>query len=207
MECTSGQIVAQKKVTPALLLKVSRNAGKSPSTAIARDISGNKGHAELSLRAGKLDDKGLFSKPDPLLELRRINDDQSKQLVYRTEVVKNDLSPTWQPFKVSLSSLCRREEPRPLMGLVWDYDSCGKHDFIAEFSTTFVEMQNALREDQVRAGRARLSPRMRWGAGPALGCPRNCCDGFREAKDGDRAGHPHPPGGWSRDHQPVLKLK
>lgn len=101
----------------------------------------------------------------------------------------------------------RAEGSRGPQGLVWGYDSRGKHDFIAEFSTTLVEMQNAFREDQVRAGRARLSPRMRWGAGPALGCPRNCCDGFREAKDGDRAGHPHPPGGWSRDHQPVLKLK
>uniref|UniRef100_A0A8C9BTN7 C2 domain-containing protein n=1 Tax=Phocoena sinus TaxID=42100 RepID=A0A8C9BTN7_PHOSS len=144
------QIMAQKVVTPALLLKVSRNAGKSPSTVIARDISGNKGHAELSLRARKLDDKGLFSKPDPLLELHRINDDQSKQLVYRTDVVKNGPSPTWQPCKVSLSSLCRCEEPRPLKGLVWDYDSRGKHDVIAEFSTTFVEMQNAFREDQAQ---------------------------------------------------------
>uniref|UniRef100_A0A8C9BJX2 C2 domain-containing protein n=1 Tax=Phocoena sinus TaxID=42100 RepID=A0A8C9BJX2_PHOSS len=92
--------------------------------------------------------QGLFSKPDPLLELHRINDDQSKQLVYRTDVVKNGPSPTWQPCKVSLSSLCRCEEPRPLKGLVWDYDSRGKHDVIAEFSTTFVEMQNAFREDQ-----------------------------------------------------------
>ena len=30
------------------------------------------------------------------------------------QVVKNDLSPTWQPFKVSLSSLCSCEESRPL---------------------------------------------------------------------------------------------
>lgn len=28
--------------------------------------------------------------------------------------MKNDLSPTWQPFKVSLSSLCSCEESRPL---------------------------------------------------------------------------------------------
>ena len=30
------------------------------------------------------------------------------------QVVKNDLSPTWQPFKVSLNSLCSCEESRPL---------------------------------------------------------------------------------------------
>nr|XP_023413753.1 copine-7 [Loxodonta africana] len=142
-ECTLGQIVAQKKMTRALLLKSGRNAGKSTITVIAEDISGNDGYVELSFRAKKLDDKDLFSKSDPFLELYRVNDDQSEQLVYRTEVVKNNLSPVWEPFKVSLNSLCSCEETRPLKCLVWDYDSRGKHDFIGEFSTTFQEMQKA----------------------------------------------------------------
>ncbi|XP_070118269.1 copine-7 isoform X4 [Equus przewalskii] len=150
MECTLGQIVAQKKMTRALLLKFGRHAGKSTITVIAEDISRNNGYVELSFRARKLDDKDLFSKSDPFLELYRINDDQSEQLVYRTEVVKNNLSPVWEPFKVSLSSLCSCEEARTLKCLVWDYDSRGKHDFIGEFSTTFEEMQKAFREDQAQ---------------------------------------------------------
>uniref|UniRef100_A0A7N5P7P8 Copine 7 n=1 Tax=Ailuropoda melanoleuca TaxID=9646 RepID=A0A7N5P7P8_AILME len=150
MECTLGQIVAQKKMTRALLLKFGRNAGKSTITVIAEDISGNNGYVELSFRARKLDDKDLFSKSDPFLELYRVNDDQSKQLVYRTEVVKNNLSPVWEPFKVTLSNLCSCEETRPLKCLVWDYDSRGKHDFIGEFSTTFEEMQKAFGEDQAQ---------------------------------------------------------
>ncbi|XP_044932405.1 copine-7 isoform X2 [Mustela putorius furo] len=150
MECTLGQIVAQKKMTRALLLKFGRNAGKSTITVIAEDISGNNGYVELSFRARKLDDKDLFSKSDPFLELYRVNDDQSEQLVYRTEVVKNDLSPVWEPFKVSLCNLCCCEETRPLKCLVWDHDSRGKHDFIGEFSTTFEEMQKAFREHQAQ---------------------------------------------------------
>ncbi|EAW66722.1 copine VII, isoform CRA_b [Homo sapiens] len=149
MECTLGQIVAQKKVTRPLLLKFGRNAGKSTITVIAEDISGNNGYVELSFRARKLDDKDLFSKSDPFLELYRVNDDQGLQLVYRTEVVKNNLNPVWEAFKVSLSSLCSCEETRPLKCLVWDYDSRGKHDFIGEFSTTFEEMQKAFEEGQV----------------------------------------------------------
>ncbi|XP_054390327.1 copine-7 isoform X11 [Pongo abelii] len=144
------QIVAQKKVTRPLLLKFGRNAGKSTITVIAEDISGNNGYVELSFRARKLDDKDLFSKSDPFLELYRVNDDQGLQLVYRTEVVKNNLNPVWEPFKVSLSSLCSCEETRPLKCLVWDYDSRGKHDFIGEFSTTFEEMQKAFEEGQAQ---------------------------------------------------------
>ncbi|XP_053066381.1 copine-7 isoform X2 [Acinonyx jubatus] len=150
MECTLGQIVAQKKVTRALLLRFGRNAGKSTITVTAEDISGNNGYVELSFRARKLDDKDLFSKSDPFLELYRVNDDGSEQLVYRTEVVKDNLSPVWEPFKVSLNNLCSCEETRPLKCLVWDHDSRGKHDFIGEFSTTFEEMQKAFGEDQAQ---------------------------------------------------------
>ncbi|KAM8776353.1 copine-7 isoform 2-T2 [Rhynchonycteris naso] len=150
MECTLGQIVAQKKMTRPLLLKFGRNAGKSTITVIAEDISTNNGYVELSFRAWKLDDKDVFSKSDPFLELYRINDDHSEQLVYRTEVVKNNLNPVWEPFKVSLNSLCSCEETRPLKCLVWDHDSRGKHDFIGEFTTTFAEMQRAFSEDQAQ---------------------------------------------------------
>uniref|UniRef100_A0A674D5H1 Copine 7 n=1 Tax=Salmo trutta TaxID=8032 RepID=A0A674D5H1_SALTR len=83
----------------------------------------------------------LFSKSDPFLEIYRINDDGTEQLVHRTEVIKNNLNPVWEPFKVSLISLCSCDEDRKLKCLVWDYDSRGKHDFIGEFYATFREMQ------------------------------------------------------------------
>ncbi|XP_004600855.1 copine-7 isoform X1 [Sorex araneus] len=152
MECTLGQIVAQKKLTLPLLLKLGRKAGKSTITVTAEDISGNNGFVEFCFRASKLDDKDLFSKSDPFLELFRVNDDGSEQLVYRTEVVKNDLNPEWEPFKVTLSSLCSCQETRPLKFLVWDYDSRGKHDFIGEFTTTFEEMHQAFQGGQAQWG-------------------------------------------------------
>ncbi|KAF6077160.1 copine 7 [Phyllostomus discolor] len=150
VECTLGQIVAQKKVTLALLLRSGRNAGKSTITVAAEDISSNSGFVELSFRAQKLDDKDVFSKSDPFLELYRVDEDQSRQLVHRTEVVRDNLSPEWEPFKVSLNSLCGGDETRPLKGLVWDHDARGKHDFIGEFTTSFAEMQAAFRGGQAQ---------------------------------------------------------
>ncbi|KAJ8340103.1 hypothetical protein SKAU_G00347360 [Synaphobranchus kaupii] len=141
VECTLGQIVAHKKMVKPLFLKYGKYAGKSTITVHAEEISGNNGYVELSFCAKKLDDKDLFSKSDPFLEIYRVNDDRSEQLVHRTEVVKNNLNPVWEPFKVSLSSLCSCDEDRKLKCLVWDYDSRGKHDFIGEFYATFREMQ------------------------------------------------------------------
>ncbi|XP_017259977.1 copine-7 [Kryptolebias marmoratus] len=141
MECTLGQIVAQKRMIKPLLLKYGKYAGKSTITVHAEEISGNNGYVELSFCAKKLDDKDLFSKSDPFLEIFRINDDGTEQLVHRTEVIKNNLNPVWEPFKVSLMSLCSCNEERKLKCLVWDYDSRGKHDFIGEFYATFREMQ------------------------------------------------------------------
>ncbi|XP_060796797.1 copine-7 [Neoarius graeffei] len=149
MECTLGQIVAQKKMVKPLLLKYGKYAGKSNITIHAEEISGNNGYVELSFCAKKLDDKDLFSKSDPFLEIYRINDDGTEQLVHRTEMIKNNLNPVWQPFKVSLISLCSCDEDRKLKCLVWDYDSRGKHDFIGEFYTTFKEMQQASGENKV----------------------------------------------------------
>ncbi|KAJ8252708.1 hypothetical protein COCON_G00220200 [Conger conger] len=149
MECTLGQIVAQKKMVKPLFLKYGKYAGKSTITIHAEEISGNNGYVELSFSARKLDDKDLFSKSDPFLEIYRINDDESEQLVHRTEVIKNNLNPVWEPFKVSLISLCSCDEDRKLKCLVWDYDSRGKHDFIGEFYTTFRELQTISGGDKV----------------------------------------------------------
>ncbi|XP_073439741.1 copine-7 [Dendrobates tinctorius] len=150
VEMTLGQIVAQKRITKGLFLKYGKYAGKSTVTVISEEISGNNGYVELSFCARKLDDKDLFSKSDPFLEIYRVNDDQSEQLVHRTEVIKNNLNPVWEPFKVSLSSLCCCEEKRKLRCLVWDYDSRGKHDFIGEFYATFEEMQKGIGGNKVQ---------------------------------------------------------
>ncbi|XP_006635592.1 copine-4 isoform X2 [Lepisosteus oculatus] len=143
MECTLGQIVSQRKLSKSLL-KHGNTAGKSSITVIAEELSGNDDYVELSFSARKLDDKDFFSKSDPFLEIFRINDDATQQLVHRTETVMNNLNPLWKTFKVSLNSLCSGDHDRKLKCIVWDWDSNGKHDFIGEYHTTFKEMRGAM---------------------------------------------------------------
>uniref|UniRef100_A0A8C0UK06 Copine 4 n=1 Tax=Cyanistes caeruleus TaxID=156563 RepID=A0A8C0UK06_CYACU len=148
MECTLGQIVSQRKLSKSLL-KHGNTAGKSSITVIAEELSGNDDYVELSFSARKLDDKDFFSKSDPFLEIFRVNDDATQQLVHRTEVVMNNLNPAWKTFKVSVNSLCSGDQDRRLKCIVWDWDSNGKHDFIGEFSSTFKEMRGAMEGRQV----------------------------------------------------------
>ncbi|MBN3305540.1 CPNE4 protein, partial [Amia calva] len=145
----SDQIVSQRKLSKSLL-KQGNTAGKSSITVIAEELSGNDDYVELSFSARKLDDKDFFSKSDPFLEIFRINDDATQQLVHRTETVMNNLNPVWKTFKVSLNSLCSGDHERKLKSIVWDWDSNGKHDFIGEFHTTFKEMRGAMDGRQVQ---------------------------------------------------------
>ncbi|KAJ8004880.1 hypothetical protein DPEC_G00140890 [Dallia pectoralis] len=149
MECTLGQIVSQRKLCKPLL-KQGSTVGKSLMMVTAEELTGNDDYVELSFSARKLDDKDFFSKSDPFLEIFRISDDSSLQLVHRTETVMNNLNPVWKTFKTSLNSLCSGDHDRPLKCTVWDWDSNGKHDFIGEFQATFKEMRGAMDGRQVQ---------------------------------------------------------
>ncbi|XP_061573715.1 copine-4 isoform X2 [Cololabis saira] len=149
VECTLGQIISQRKLSKALL-RPGGTVGKTIVTISAEELTGNDDYIELSFSARKLDDKDFFSKSDPFLEIYRVNDDATMQLVYRTETVMNNLNPMWKTFKVSLNSLCSGDHERKLQCTVWDWDSNGKHDYIGEFEATFKEMRGAIDGRQVQ---------------------------------------------------------
>eukprot|EP00058_Branchiostoma_floridae_P027542 XP_002613033.1 hypothetical protein BRAFLDRAFT_123086 [Branchiostoma floridae] len=118
MECTLGQVTAE-------------------------ELSGTSEHVHLTFFARKLDNKDFFSKSDPYLEIHRC-DYASQQMVYRTEVVKNNLNPKWKPFKVNMQTLCDRDFDKKLLFKCYDWDSDGSHDFIGQFETTYRQMSQGL---------------------------------------------------------------
>ncbi|XP_061582968.1 copine-1 isoform X2 [Cololabis saira] len=142
VELTLGQIVSSKTLTRPLQLKKGKPAGKGSITITAEEIKDNRAIV-LELEARKLDKKDTFGKSDPFLEFFKQGDDGKWQLVHRTEVVKNNLNPSWKKFTIPLHTFCSGDLEKPLKVDCSDYDSDGSHDLIGSFTTKVSELQKA----------------------------------------------------------------
>ncbi|KAI3355081.1 hypothetical protein L3Q82_017956 [Scortum barcoo] len=143
LECTLGQVVSSKKLTRPLVLKNKTPAGKGTITVSAEEIKDNR-VANFEVEARKLDNKDFFGKSDPYLEFYK-QTATGWQLAHRTEVVKNNLNPTWKPFRIPLQSLCGGDLEKPIKVECYDYDNDGSHDLIGTFETTMTRLQQASR--------------------------------------------------------------
>nr|XP_015220553.1 PREDICTED: copine-1 isoform X3 [Lepisosteus oculatus]XP_015220554.1 PREDICTED: copine-1 isoform X3 [Lepisosteus oculatus]XP_015220555.1 PREDICTED: copine-1 isoform X3 [Lepisosteus oculatus] len=139
-ECTLGQVVSSKKLIRPLELKKGKPAGKGTITITAEELKDNRA-IELEVEARGLDKKDLFGKSDPFLEFYKQGDDGKWQLVHRTEVIKNNLNPSWKKFSVSLQTFCNSDMSKPIKVHCSDYDSDGSHDLIGIFQTNVSELQ------------------------------------------------------------------
>ncbi|XP_017286976.1 copine-1 isoform X2 [Kryptolebias marmoratus] len=142
VELTLGQIVSSKTITRPLQLKKNKPAGKGTITVTAEEIKDNRAIV-LELEAKKLDKKDTFGKSDPFLEIFKQGDGGKWQLVHRTEVVKNNLNPSWKKFSVPLQTFCSCDLEKPLKVDCSDHDSDGSHDLIGSFTTKVSELQKA----------------------------------------------------------------
>ncbi|XP_025114756.1 copine-3-like isoform X3 [Pomacea canaliculata] len=97
----------------------------------------------LTFRGKALDKMDFFGKSDPYLEILRSTPGGSWQLVHRTEVVKNNLNPSWKPFELSVNTLCGRNKKQIMKFDVYDWDSDGSHDYIGGFSAPLEDMLQA----------------------------------------------------------------
>lgn len=141
-ECTLGQIVSSKKLMRPLMLENKKLAGKGVISILAEEIKDNRA-VNLQLQAQNLDKKDLFGKSDPYLEISKQTQDGKWQIAHRTEVIKNNLNPSWKAFKVALHSLCDGDLQRPVKVECYDYDNDGSHDLIGSFETTVAKFQEA----------------------------------------------------------------
>ncbi|KAK7878021.1 hypothetical protein WMY93_031334 [Mugilogobius chulae] len=131
VELTLGQIVSSKQITRPLLLQDGRPAGHGTITICAEEITDTR-VANFEVSARSLDKKYLWWS-DPFLEFFKPTE-MGWQLAYRTEVVKNNLNPTWRPFRISLRALCGGDAEKTIKR---------SHSLIGSFKTTLAELQDA----------------------------------------------------------------
>ncbi|KAK2109907.1 Copine-1 [Saguinus oedipus] len=114
-ECSLGQIVSSQVLTLPLMLKPGKPAGRGTIT-------------------------DFLGKSDPFLEFFRQGDGKW-HLVYRSEVIKNNLNPTWKRFSVPVQHFCGGDPSTPIQVRCSDYDSDGSHDLIGTFHTSLAQLQ------------------------------------------------------------------
>merc|ERR1711974_484067 len=82
----------------------------------------------------KLDKMDFFGKSDPFFEVW-----SGKSMLYRSEIIKKTLNPTWKPFEIAK---VRMENPS-LRVKVYDWDDGSANDFIGEFNLPDIECLEA----------------------------------------------------------------
>eukprot|EP00980_Cylindrotheca_fusiformis_P002260 scaffold517_cov119-Cylindrotheca_fusiformis.AAC.43 len=96
--------------------------------------------------------EGFLRKSDPFFELIRRDDaagGATFNTVFRSEVVKNSLSPDWKVASVELSQLCGGNLDLPFLVKIYDYESSGKHILMGMFETTVNAMAGALADSKI----------------------------------------------------------
>ncbi|KAM6458199.1 copine-1 isoform 2-T6 [Liasis olivaceus] len=131
-ECTLGQIVSSKILVQSLMLKKGKPAGKGIITICAEEIKDTR-VVSIDVEARNLDKKDFLGKSDPFLEFYKQSDSGKWQLVYRSEVIKNNLNPCWRKFSVPLQTFCSGDFNRQIKVTVSDMDDNTSSDLIGEF--------------------------------------------------------------------------
>ncbi|XP_062500941.1 copine-4-like [Corticium candelabrum] len=144
VETTLGSLVGNH--TTQLPLK---RKGKDAGTIkiIVEEGSGSSEVATFSFRARHLDNKDFLGKSDPFLVFERTLPDGQSLTIHRTEVVKNNLNPSWRSFNMSVQELTGQNEDQHLTISCYDYDDDGGHDLIGVFTTSWKEMKEAMHKE------------------------------------------------------------
>ena len=103
------------------------------------------GVLRLGLSATKIKNtEGFMRKSDPFYELSCRRDGAGGLTwdnVFRSDVVKNSLSPDWKDGVVNLGILNQGEMQKPILISVYDYESGGKHVLMGSVETTVKALQ------------------------------------------------------------------
>ncbi|MCL7032216.1 hypothetical protein MKW94_010936 [Papaver nudicaule] len=140
--CALSEIVT--KHNKSLTLKLAGSNGQAVTrnlgtlTVYAEETISSTQAVEMVFRCSKLDNKDLFSKSDPFLRISRVSEGVTNPFC-KTEVVDNNLNPTWRP--VCLTSQQFGSKDTPLVIECFDFNSNGKHELIGTIQKSVDDLE------------------------------------------------------------------
>lgn len=157
IECVLSQIVTApgQKLTRALqplkeqVTEMSGMPELGLLTVRAEEMLQSKHIVEFEVFCTDLDNKDFFSKSDPFLSISKMTEDGSFIPVYKSDVKKNDLNPTWKPFKITMQQLCNGDMHCPLKIECFNFNGNGRHDLIGAVQTSLNILQGMVEHKQI----------------------------------------------------------
>jgi hypothetical protein len=95
-----------------------------------------------------IDQSKVLDKSNPYFRVEKLNkDDQSWEVVWKSEVIKDSLSPTWMVARLPLQLLCNDDQNNPLKITIWDYEKhSSQHDHLGFVESTVSELVSKAKE-------------------------------------------------------------
>ncbi|KAL1313064.1 hypothetical protein AAHE18_16G084800 [Arachis hypogaea] len=146
--CTLSEIVTKHSRSITLNLQNKTRHGGSRNlgalTIRAEETVASKIAIEMILRCSHLDNKDIFSKSDPFLRISRVVESGGSVPICKTEVINNNLNPTWRP--VTLSSRQFGSKENPLLIECFDFNSSGDHVLIGKLRSSIADLERLNKE-------------------------------------------------------------
>ncbi|XP_042517244.1 protein BONZAI 3 [Macadamia integrifolia] len=113
-------------------------------TVRAEETNASREAVEMMLRCSHLDNKDLFSKSDPFLRISRIVESGGAIPICKTEVVNNNLNPTWKPLRLTMQQFGSKDNP--LVIECFDFNDSGKHELIGQLQKSVADLEKIYKE-------------------------------------------------------------
>jgi hypothetical protein len=103
----------------------------------AETVANTRDIFNITLSAKDLANKdGIMGKSDPFINIRRIREDGTFQLVWKNEPVMNNLSPVFPHARIPIMTLCNGDIDRPLIIEFMDWEKSGNHQPMGSVRTS-----------------------------------------------------------------------
>ncbi|KAI3878096.1 hypothetical protein MKW92_035009 [Papaver armeniacum] len=140
--CAQLDIVTEPGLCLKLPLKMAQGETGIRGTLCVRveeTVAANQ-IVEMELCCSKLENKGFMSKSDHFLRIFRSKEGVDS-LIHETEVVMDDLSPTWKPICLTTPRFQSKASDTPLVIECYAFNTSGSHAIIGKLYTSVTELE------------------------------------------------------------------